>query len=161
MSAPSDRGGTTTPAAPRTIKWLPKWVPQGTMTKSTIASIVITGFESLVLLPLLVHVLHVRYWLGFALVQFVANALTFLAYKYWAFDAAKVGRVETQYLKQLVLFAGSYGLNIGIPSFFAYKLRIPPVPAFMLSNAIVYLCWNYPGNRYWVFRKTQPPARSA
>lgn len=123
-----------------------------TITRSTIASIAATASE-FVLLPILVHVLHVRHWIAYGSVQFVANAISFLLYKYWAFEAAKIGDVRTQYIKQLVIFAGSLCLNTAIPSFFSYRLHLEPVLAFLISQVFVYLCWNYPGNRYWVFKR--------
>jgi putative flippase GtrA len=123
------------------------------LTKTTIASIIATALEMFVLLPLLVHVLHVRPWLSYAAVQFAANAITFLLYKYWAFDAAQLGSLQRQYLKQLVIFGGSLALNTAIPSLFSYRLHLEPVLAFAISQVIVYLAWNYPGNRYWVFRR--------
>ena len=123
-----------------------------TLTKSTIASIIATASE-FAILPLLVHVLHVRHWIAFASVQFVANAISFLLYKYWAFEAANVGRVEHQYVKQLLIFAGSLFLNTAIPSYLSYRVHVEPVLAFAISQVIVYLGWNYPGNRYWVFRR--------
>lgn len=123
-----------------------------TLTRSTIASVIATGTE-FALLPILVHVLHVRDWVAFASVQFVANAITFLLYKYWAFDAANVGRLHAQYARQLVVFAGSLVLNTAIPSALTYRLHLEPVLAFAISQLLVYVAWNYPGNRYWVFRQ--------
>jgi putative flippase GtrA len=122
------------------------------LAKSTIASIVATGTE-FALLPILVHVLHVRDWLAYSSVQFVANAITFLLYKYWAFEAADIGRIETQYAKQLVIFAGSLLFNTAIPSLLSYRLHLEQTLSFLISQVVVYLAWNYPGNRYWVFKR--------
>jgi putative flippase GtrA len=121
------------------------------LSRATIASIAATALE-LALLPLAVHVLHVRAWIAYASVQLIANAITFLAYKYWAFEAGDRGSLRAQYVKQLVIFAGSWALNTAIPSALTYRLHVEPVLAFALSNVVVYLGWNYPGNRYWVFR---------
>ena len=104
-------------------------------------------------MPLLVHVAFVPPWVAFAAVQLLANAITFLLYKYWAFDAAHFGTVGAQYSKQLVIFAGSWLLNTAIPSLLTYRLHVEPTLAFALSNIVVYLAWNYPGNRFWVFRR--------
>jgi putative flippase GtrA len=122
------------------------------LTKSTLASIVATGVE-FALLPLLVHLVHVRPWIAYAAVQFVANAISFTLYKYWAFEAAHVGSMRAQYLKQLFIFAGSLVLNTAIPSLLSYRMHLEPVLAFAISQVIVYLGWNYPGNRYWVFKR--------
>ena len=123
-----------------------------TLSRATIASGVATITE-IGLLWLLVHPLHVPRWVAFWAVQFYCNALTFLLYKYWAFDAAEVGRMRTQYAKQLVIFGGSLALNTAIPSLLSYRLHIEAVTAFIASQIFVYLAWNYPGNRYWVFRR--------
>jgi putative flippase GtrA len=131
-----------------------------TLAKSTIASIIATGSE-FAILPLLVHVLHVRPWIAYFSVQFVANAITFVLYKYWAFEAANIGRVQVQYAKQLIIFAGSLVLNTLIPSLLSYRMHLEPVLAFAISQVLVYLSWNYPGNRYWVFneRRARRPRR--
>jgi len=122
------------------------------LSRATIASCVATATE-IGLLWLLVHPLHVPRWVAFWVVQFYCNAATFLLYKYWAFDAGEVGRLRTQYAKQLVIFGGSLVLNTAIPSFLTYRLHVEPVMAFIASQVVVYLVWNYPGNRYWVFRR--------
>ncbi len=121
------------------------------ITKSTIASVLATAVE-LMLVPLLVH-LRVPDWITYASVQFVANAITFVLYKYWAFEAAQLGSMREQYAKQLVIFAGSLLLNTAIPSLLSYRMHVYPLWAFAISQVIVYLGWNYPGNRYWVFRR--------
>src|SRR5207237_3861040 len=122
------------------------------LTKSTIASLIATGSE-FVLLAVLVHPLKVPHWVGYAGVQFFANVITFLLYKYWAFESAEYGNWKRQYIKQLVIFAGSLALNTFIPSVLSYKAHLEPVLAFAIANVVTYLAWNYPGNRYWVFKR--------
>ena len=122
------------------------------LSRATIASGIATATE-IGLLWLLVHPLKVPRWVAFWVVQFYCNAATFLLYKYWAFDAAQLGRLRTQYVKQLVIFGGSLVLNTAIPSLLSYRLHVEPVVAFVASQVIVYLAWNYPGNRYWVFKQ--------
>ncbi|HEY7958369.1 MAG TPA: GtrA family protein [Polyangia bacterium] len=121
------------------------------LTRASLASLAATGLE-LALLPLLIHVLHFEQWISYAVVQLFANAVTFVLYKFWAFEA-RHGSTRAQYLKQLVIFGGSLCLNTAIPSFLSYRLHVEPVVAFALSNVFVYLSWNYPGNRFWVFRR--------
>ena len=122
------------------------------LSRATIASGVATATE-IGLLWLLVHPLRVPRWIAFWAVQFYCNAATFLLYKYWAFDDAHVDRLHKQYVKQLVIFGGSLVLNTVIPSLLSYKLHVEAVIAFIASQVIVYLAWNYPGNRYWVFKQ--------
>jgi putative flippase GtrA len=123
-----------------------------TLSRATIASGVATATE-IGLLWLLVHPLHVHRWIAFWVVQFYCNAVTFLLYKYWAFEARDIGRAGTQYAKQLVIFAGSVVLNTALPSLLTYRFHLEPVLSFVISQVVVYLAWNYPGNRYWVFKK--------
>ena len=119
------------------------------LSRATIVSIAATGLEFL-LLPSLGRVMPT--WASFASVQIVANLVTFLLYKYWAFDAAKRGSLGRQYMKQIAVFGGSWILNTVIPSLLFYKLAIGQRLAFAISNIVVYLAWNYPLNRAWVFR---------
>ena len=122
------------------------------LSRATIASAVATATE-IGVLWLLVHPLEVPRWVAFWAVQFYCNAATFLLYKYWAFDDAHIDRLRRQYVKQLVIFGGSLVLNTVIPSLLSYRLHVEPVIAFIGSQVIVYLAWNYPGNRYWVFKR--------
>ena len=120
------------------------------LSRATLVSIGATGLEFLIL-PGLVRV--IPSWAAFASVQIVANLVTFLLYKYWAFDAAHRGTIGQQYAKQTIVFGGSWLLNTGIPSLLTYRAGLGPVLAFALSNVFVYLAWNYPLNRYWVFER--------
>jgi hypothetical protein len=97
-------------------------------------------------------------WATFALVQVIGNTATFLTYKYWAFAAAKSGSTRTQYLRQIVVFAGTWALNTAFPSFLHYALHWDPALAFAVSCAIFYVAWTYPLNRWWVFRGVTPHA---
>ena len=120
------------------------------LSRATVVSIAATGLEFLIL-PFWVHV--VPDWVAFATVQLVANLVTFLLYKYWAFDAARVGSLGRQYAKQTLVFGGSWVLNTGIPSTLTYGAHVNPVAAFAISNVFVYALWNYPLNRWWVFHE--------
>ena len=122
------------------------------LTRASVASLLATAAE-FALLPLLVHVLHFAPWASYAGVQFIANGISFSLYKYWAFEAGHYGSLRIQYVKQLLIFAGSLILNTAIPSLLSYRLHLEPVLSFAISNVVVYLGWNYPGNRYWVFRR--------
>ena len=121
------------------------------LSRATLASVGATGLEFL-LLPGAVRL--VEKWVAFAAVQLVANLVTFLLYKYWAFGAARHGSLGRQYARQTVVFAGSWLLNTAIPSWLSYRVGLGPVLAFAISNVFVYLGWNYPLNRYWVFART-------
>lgn len=134
----------TSAAAKKRARWAELW----TLWRATFVSIAATAVE-IVVLHFLARV--IPKWVAFASVQVIANTATFLSYKYWAFDAANKGSVGRQYARQIAVFSGSWLLNTGIPSVFHYSLGLRPELAFAISNALVYLGWNYPLNRFWVF----------
>lgn len=123
--------------------------------KATLVSILATLVEFAVL-PLLVYVWHVPRVAAFAGVQVLANLITFTLYKWWAFEAGRVGHTGVQYARQAVIFAVSWVLNTVLPTLLCNRLQLEPVLAFALSTIFVYVAWNYPGNRFWVFRETLP-----
>ena len=88
-----------------------------------------------------------------ATVQLVGTCMTFLANKYWAFEAGQSGRGPREAVKSAAVFAGSFALNIALPSAATSFLRLRPTSAFTISQIVVGLGWNYPMNRWWVFDK--------
>jgi putative flippase GtrA len=124
-----------------------------TLTRASAVALIVTLTE-LAILPLFIYVFGIPREVSYFEVQLLGNLLSFILNKYWAFDAAQVGQLEVQYVRQLVLFGGSLLLNTVLPSFMSYQLGIEPVLAFALSNPLVYFTWNYPGNRFWVFRRS-------
>ena len=88
------------------------------------------------------------------IVGFLAN---FTINRYWAFEA-HAGPLHWQFLRVLPVQAGSSGLQtLGVWVFdrflgFRYWL------AKLVVSALVYLLWNYPMNRFFVFgRKIDRP----
>lgn len=126
-------------------------------TRATMVSVIATGTEFL-LLPLLVRLLHVEHWVAYAAVQFVGTAITFLLSRYWAFEARHAAELHTQGIRYLAVFGGSFVLNTALPSVGSYLLKLPPELAFAIAQGLVYLAWNYPLNKYWVFRHPDPAA---
>lgn len=92
--------------------------------------------------------------IAFAVVQIVGTMLTFAFNKYWAFGARHTGRGLVEGVKSFVVFAGSFVLNIGLPSVGTYAWHVAPVVAFTASQVVVGLAWNFPLNRWWVFDAT-------
>jgi putative flippase GtrA len=127
-------------------------VELGRLSRATIVSIVVTGLEFVALAGL---VRLMPKWVAFASVQIIANLGTFFSYKYWAFGA-RGGSAAVQYARQTVVFGGSWLFNTGIASLLSYRFGVGPVPAFAISNVVVYLGWNYPLNRWWVFHEPPP-----
>lgn len=89
--------------------------------------------------------------IAFAAVQIVGTTLTFVLNKCWAFGAAHTGRGYFEGAKSALVFAGSFCLNIALPSLATYCFAVAPVIAFTVSQIVVGLAWNFPLNRWWVF----------
>ena len=126
-----------------------------TFTRSVIVSLIATGTE-FVVLALLAHVANLPHWLCYGGVQLLGTAITFVLNKYWAFEAGEAGELQAQGARSAAVFAGSFVLNTALPSVGSYLLHREPVLSFAVAQAIVYLAWNYPMNKYWVFRKPEP-----
>ena len=88
---------------------------------------------------------------AFAVVQIAGTLLTFTLNKYWAFGARHTGRGSVEGVKAAVVFAGSFVLNIALPSLATYGLHLAPVIAFTGAQVVVGLGWNFPLTRWWVF----------
>ncbi len=127
--------------------------------KATLVSVVATLVEFAVL-ALLLYVWPVPRTAAFAGVQLLANLITFTLYKWWVFEAGLVGRTGVQYARQSVIFGVSWVLNTVLPTLLYNRLHLEPVLAFALSTIVVYIAWNYPGNRFWVFKETLPSSRT-
>jgi putative flippase GtrA len=122
--------------------------------RSSVASLVALGIE--LLLVQLLDILNVEPIVSYVVVQILGTIMTFAGNKYYAFEASRSGRTVTEGWRALVVFGGSFVLNTALSSLGSYVLHAPPVVAFLGSQAVVWACWNYPMNRWWVFR--HPPA---
>ena len=93
--------------------------------------------------------------ISYVVVQILGTIMTFAGNKYWAFEASRTGRTVTEGSRAVIVFGGSFVFNTALSSFGSYVLHLPPVLAFLGSQAVVWLAWNYPMNRWWVFRRTE------
>ncbi len=104
----------------------------------------------------LVELFHVDYVLATfigTLVGFLAN---FTINRFWAF-AATHGAIHWQFMRVLPVQAGSTGLQtLGVWIFDRF-IGLRYWVAKIVVSAIVYLCWNYPMNRFFVFGKKPEP----
>jgi putative flippase GtrA len=122
-----------------------------TLAKSSVGSIVCMIVE-LALLELFRR-LGVPLAICFAAIQIIGTLITFAFNKYWAFGAARSGQLATEGTKSVAVFAGSLVLNTALPSVFSYVCHAAPIVAYLVSQVLVYLAWNFPLNRWWVFRE--------
>ena len=121
--------------------------------RSSIASLISLLIE--LLLVQLFDFYRVEPVISFVVVQILGTIMTFVGNKYWAFEASGTGKTVTEGSRALIVFGGSFVLNTALSSFGSYMLHAPPVLAFLGSQAVVWLGWNYPMNRWWVFRSTE------
>jgi putative flippase GtrA len=121
--------------------------------RSSIASLISLAIE--LLLVQVFDFFQVEPLASFIIVQILGTIMTFAGNKYWAFEAKDTGKTVTEGSRALLVFGGSFVFNTALSSFGSYWLHIPPVLAFLASQALVWLAWNYPMNRWWVFRHPQ------
>jgi putative flippase GtrA len=120
-----------------------------TLARSVTASAIVLSVE--VAGVALLDAAGVTVEVAFAAVQFAGTLLTFALNKYWAFGAAGTGCGSSEGAKSAVVFAGSFALNIILPSLATRGLGLVPALAFTGAQVIVGLGWNFPLNRWWVF----------
>ena len=124
-----------------------------TLLRSSIASLVSLAIE--LGLVQLFDMLRVEPLLSYIVVLILGTIMTFAGNKYWAFEASQTGRTVSEGSRALIVFGGSFVLNTALSSFGSYVLHLKPVLAFLGSQAVVWLGFNYPLNRWWVFRQPQ------
>lgn len=124
-----------------------------TLLRSSIASLISLAIELGVVQAF--DLLKIEPVISYVVVQILGTIMTFAGNKYWAFEASRTGRTVTEGSRAVIVFGGSFVFNTGLSSFGSYVLHLPPVLAFLGSQAVVWLAWNYPMNRWWVFRRTE------
>lgn len=117
--------------------------------RSVMTSIFTTAldFGSMMGLVELVHVDYVIATFVGTIVGFLAN---FTINRYWAFEA-HAGSLGWQFVRVLPVQAGSSGLQtLGVWVFDRF-IGLRYWVAKIVVSALVYLVWNYPMNRWFVF----------
>ena len=122
--------------------------------RSTLVSLFTTALDFLTLV-LLVEKLGVSYvwatWIG----TVVGSLSNFTINKRWAFEAGRQN-LGPQFLRFLLVQTGSSTLQtLGVWTFTRF-VGLPYEASKLLVAAVVYLGWNFPLNRWFVFRKAPP-----
>jgi putative flippase GtrA len=118
--------------------------------KNTITSVFTTALDFGTLTGL-VELCHVDYVIATLVGTIVGATSNFFINRHWSF-AATHGAVHHQALRMLPVQAGSSGLQtLGVWLFTRFA-GLPYFASKLVVSALVYLGWNYPMNRYWVFR---------
>jgi putative flippase GtrA len=125
-----------------------------TFSKATVAAIgaTVVDFGTL---TIWVEVLHQFYPIGVALGAAFGAVTNFLLNRHWAFDAARVP-VGIQALKYAVVSAGSLLLNTGGVYLVTEKLHLFYLFSKIGVALVVALLFNYPLQRFFVYRKPMP-----
>ncbi len=128
--------------------------------RSVVTSIFTTAIDFGTLLGLaeLLHVNHVVATFLGTVVGFLAN---FMINRYWAFEA-HAGSIHWQFVRVLPVQAGSTGLQtLGVWVFERF-VGLDLALSKLVVASLVYLFWNYPMNRFFVFgRKIEQPPDAA
>jgi putative flippase GtrA len=118
--------------------------------RSVMASIFSTAVDFATLTGL-VELADVDYKLATFIGTIVGFLTNFTINRYWAFEAAE-GHLGWQFARVLPVQAGSTTLQtLGVWVFVRF-LGLRPEVAKIPVAVLVYLGWNYPMNRFWVFR---------
>jgi putative flippase GtrA len=119
-------------------------------TRSVVTSIFSTAVD-FATLTVLIEVVHANDVLSAFLGTVVGFLTNFTINRYWAFDAAE-GHLGWQFVRVLPVQGGSTGLQtLGFWAFTRF-LGFRFWSAKIVVSVLVYLIWNYPMNRFWVFR---------
>ncbi len=131
---------------------------RGTFSRSALTSLLTTALD-LGTLTGLVEILGVDYVLATWIGTVVGSLSNFAINRLWAFDVRdRPGK--GQFARFLLVQAGSSLLHtLGVWSFTRF-LGLPYQASKIVISVLVYLVWNYPMNRWFVFRRwTKTDAR--
>ncbi len=131
-----------------------------TLVRNTVTSVFTTALDFGVLAGL-VELFHVHYVLATFFGTVVGATSNFFINRHWSFEAteAEHGGMHWQIARFLPVQVGSSGLQtLGVWAFTDYE-HLPYLGSKLVVAALVYLFWNYPMNRWFVFRRHTAPAR--
>ena len=126
--------------------------------RNTITSVFTTALD-FGMLVLLVEVFHVHYVLATFCGTVVGALSNFLINRHWSFEASNAashGGAHWQLVRFLPVQAGSSALQtLGVWGF-TERAHLPYLGSKLVVATLVYLLWNYPMNRWFVFKKPRP-----
>src|SRR5690242_20130558 len=119
--------------------------------RNSITSVFTTALDFGVLTGL-VEIFHVNYVLAVFLGTVAGATSNFLINRYWSFEATH-STPHWQLVRFLPVQAGSSGFQTLGVWLVTEHTRLTYYGSKMVVAVAVYLCWNYPMNRWFVFRK--------
>ena len=127
--------------------------------RSVVTSIFTTAVDFGTMLGL-VELFHVDYVVATFVGTIVGFLANFAINRHWAFEA-HAGAIGWQFVRVLPVQAGSTGLQTLGVWIFGRFLGLRYWVAKIVVSALVYLLWNYPMNRFFVFgRKIETTSES-
>ena len=127
--------------------------------RNSITSIFTTALDFGVLFGL-VELFHVNYVLAVFLGTVAGATSNFLINRYWSFEATH-STPHWQLVRFLPVQAGSSAFQTLGVWLVTEHSRLTYYGSKMVVAVAVYLCWNYPMNRWFVFRKWSSGKRDA
>lgn len=132
------------------------------LVRNTIVSIFTTALDFGVLAAL-VELLHANYVFATFCGTVVGALSNFFLNRHWSFEATHI-TPQTQLVRFVPVQAGSSGLQTLGVWLFTDRAHLPYLASKLVVAVLVYLFWNYPMNRWFIFRKSvsrAAPARTS
>jgi putative flippase GtrA len=127
------------------------------LTRSAATSIFTTSLD-LGTLTVLVELFHLNYVIATFFGTVVGSLSNFLINRHWAFEA-RAGAAHWQLFRFLPVQAGSSALHTLGVWLITEHTRLKYFGSKVVVSVIVYLIWNYPMNRFFVFPRSKKPSR--
>jgi putative flippase GtrA len=123
--------------------------------RNTLTSVFTTALDFGALTGL-VELFGVNYVVATFVGTVIGATSNFLINRAWSFAATSHAPIHHQALRMLPVQVGSSGLQtLGVWLFTRFA-GLPYMASKLVVSVLVYLGWNYPLNRYFVFRAPRP-----
>ena len=133
----------------------PAWASHlRTLLRSSIASLVSLAIELGVVQAF--DLLKIEPMISYIVVQILGTIMTFAGNKYWAFEASRTGRTVDRGLRAATRVRRQLRVqyrSVVVRSYACFTCR--RCSRSWALRAVVWLAWNYPMNRWWLFRRTE------
>ena len=130
-------------------------ITRSTFARSVVTSIFSTAIDYATLLGL--YALGVDYRIATFIGTVIGFLTNFTINRYWAFEAS-ADALHWQFVRSLPIQTGSTVLQVLGMWLFVGAFGIAVEISKLLVAALVYLSWNYPMNRHFVFGRKLAPA---
>ncbi len=129
---------------------------KGSLLRHTVSAIVATGLDFVAVLAI-VSMLGAPAWLATALGCAVGAVTNFSLNRVWTFGSK--GNAGVQSWRYVLVSASSALLNAGGVALFMLHPELDYRIAWVFARVLIFLAWNYPLQKTWVFDDRQTPAQ--